>query len=73
MNQVSFDFELTDFEDATAQQLVSYRIGKKKNESEESVCLRIEKMVNSDKFKDEVRFMVCRWNKARIKLNLKPW
>lgn len=73
MHQSSFNFDLTDFEQATADQLVSYRIGRRKNESDESVGLRIEEMVNSEKLKLQVKVMVHRWNKTRMKLGLGPF
>lgn len=45
-------------------QLVSYKAATDKD---------VKRLVNCDKLKLEVKAMVHRWNKARIKLNLKPW
>ena len=73
MNQNSFNFPLSEFEQATIVQLVSYKIGKKPGESDESVDLRIAKKMNSQKFIDEVIGSCARWNNKRIDLGLKPW
>lgn len=76
MQQASFDaFEITlnEFEQATAEQLVSYKIAKGDKETDQQVKERIELMINSDKLKLEAIALVKRLNDKRIKLNLKPW
>ncbi len=71
--QLQLPILLTELQLATSDQLVSYRIGKKKNESDESVNARIEVMISSPKFIDEVIRKCEKWNDARGKLNLKEW
>lgn len=73
MIQPSFDFPLSAFEEATVEQLVSFKIKKGKKESTRSVNKRIKIMINSDKLKAEAIKLVNKWNKKRIKLGLKTW
>lgn len=73
MNQSSFDFALTDFEQATADTLICFKISKKEGESEIDLNARVEAKLNSDSFKNEVRALVQRWNKARVKSGLFPF
>lgn len=71
-DQLNLTF-LTEFELATIEQLVSYRIGKRKGETDDQVNTRIKKMVNCPKFID-VCIDKCKvWNENRIKLGLKPY
>ena len=71
--QVPFDFPLTDFEQATADTHICFKISKKEGESEEALNKRVNEKLESEPFKSEVRSMVHRWNKKRIKLGLKPF
>jgi hypothetical protein len=73
MSQTSFDFPLTEFEKATAEQLVSYKIAKSEKETDASVKRRISAMIKSDKLITEVKALVHKWNSKRIKLGLKPF
>ena len=73
MSQQTFDFPLTAFEKATAEQLVSYKISKGEKETDASVKRRIAKMIKSDKLITEVKDLVYKWNSKRIKLGLKPF
>lgn len=73
MIQSGFDFPLSDFEQVTAETHVLFKISKKDKETEEDVLIRVQKMLDSDKFKTEIKSMVERWNKARVKKGLKPF
>lgn len=73
MIQSGFDFPLTEFEQATAEQLVSYKIAKGKKETDASVKRRIQATIKSDKLITEVKALVHKWNSKRIKLGLKPF
>ena len=73
MKQNEIEFELTCFEQATAEMLVSYKISKKDKESKRGLANRIAAKVNSKELKAEARAMVHRWNMKRIKLGLKPF
>jgi hypothetical protein len=64
MIQDSFEFPLTIFEQATLEQLISYRC---RDEAD------IERLTSNPKNILDAWLSVERWNKARIKLNLKPW
>jgi hypothetical protein len=64
MSQNSFDFPLTNFEQITLEAQVSYKAVADKD---------IERLMNSDKLKSEVKAMVNRWNDNRIKKGLRPY
>jgi hypothetical protein len=64
MNQSSFEFPLTEFEQATLEQLISYRC---KDESD------VDRLMNDPKNILDARLSVERWNSKRVKLGLKPW
>jgi hypothetical protein len=67
MIQSSFDafrITLNDFEQATLQSQVSYKA---------STDNDVKRLLSCDKLKLEVKLMVEKWNKARIKLGLVPW
>lgn len=68
-----FETELTDFEQATVEQLVSYRIAQKDGETDEEVNARIEKLCQSEALKSEAMQLVAKWNKQRIDKGLKPF
>ena len=61
---------LTEFERATLEQLVSYKIAKKQNESDESVALRIEEKLHCPKLIHEAITLTKKWNLKRVKLKL---
>lgn len=71
--QSSFEFPLTDFEQATLEQLVSYKIGKNKNETDDSVNNRIEEMLKSEKLIAEAKVLVNKWATIRKQKSLKPY
>lgn len=71
--QLSFKEQLTEFEQATVEQLVSYRIAKKDGETGESVNARIEAMCSSDKLKAEAMVLVAKRNRIRKEKGLKPY
>lgn len=73
MNQVTFDFPLTAFEKATAEQLVSYKVKQFDKETDSQLKRRINKLVKSDSLIAEAKALVYKWNKKRIKLGLKPY
>lgn len=73
MKQAEMEFELTCFEQATAEMLVSYKIAKKDGETKKGLAKRIAEKVNSKDLKAEAIAMVHRWNKKRIKIGLKPF
>lgn len=73
MKQTNLDFPLTEFEKATAEMLVSYKIAKKDGETRKGLADRIADKLDSEPLKAEARAMVHRWNKKRIKLGLKPF
>ena len=64
MSQSNFDFPLTDFERITLEAQVSYKAATDKD---------IDRLMNSDKLKDQVRAMVNRWNNNRIEKGLRPY
>ena len=64
MNQSTFDFELTEFEQATLEAQVSYKA---------STDADVVRLLNSEKLKSEVKAMVHKWNTKRIKLGLMPF
>ena len=64
---------LTEFEKATIEQLVSFRIGKRKNESQASVEQRIDDMCRSKRMINEALGLVAKWDKQRIDKGLVPW
>ncbi len=64
MIQSGFDFPLTEFEQATLEQSISYKC---KDESD------IEKLMNDPVNILKAKEMVHKWNSKRIKLGLKPF
>ena len=64
MNQFDINFPLTDFEQITLEAQVSYKAATDKD---------IDRLMNCEKLKDQVRGMVNRWNNNRIKKGLKPY
>lgn len=62
MSQVSFSFPLTEFEQATLEQLVSYKC---KDESD------LDGLVNGPKNIDEAKRLVHKWQIIRKKKGLK--
>ncbi len=73
MSQHSFDFPLTELELATVEQLVSYKISRLKDESDEALCARIEVKCKSTKLIDEAKELCLKWNVIRNKKGLKPY
>ena len=71
--QLDINFPLTEFEQATADTLICFKISKKEGESCIDLNARVEAKLNSDSFKNEVRASVCKWNNARIKSGLIPF
>lgn len=69
----AFEITLNEFEQATAEQLVSYKISKGEKETDQEVKERINLMISSDKLKLEAIALVRKWNDQRLKLNLNPW
>lgn len=65
--------KLTDFEQATLEQLVSYKISKNKGESEESVQIRIKQATESESLIKECILLCIKWNRKRILLGLKMY
>ena len=62
--QSSFDFDLTDFEQATLEQLISYKC---KDESD------IDRLMNDPKNIAKAKELVNKWSLIRKKKNLKPY
>ena len=62
--QSSFDFNLTDFEQATLEQLISYKC---KDEGD------IERLMNDHKNITQAKSLVSKWLLIRKKKNLKPY
>jgi len=62
--QSSFDFPLTDFEQATLEQLISYKC---KDEGD------IERLINDPKNIKQAKDLVSKWSLIRKKKNLKPY
>ena len=55
---------MNSFEQATLEQLVSYKA---------STDADISRLMNSERLKSEVRAMVARWNINRVNSGLKPF
>ena len=62
--QLPFDFPLTDFEQATLEQLISYKC---KDEGD------IERLMNDPKNIIQAKALVNKWSLIRKKKNLKPY
>lgn len=62
--QSSFDFPLTDFEQATLEQLISYKC---KSEDD------IERLMNDPKNIKQAKVLVNKWSLIRKKKNLKTY
>jgi len=62
--QSSFDFPLTDFEQATLEQLISYKC---KDEDD------IERLMNDPKNIERAKELVTKWSIIRVKKKLKPY
>jgi len=62
--QLPFDFPLTDFEQATLEQLISYKC---KDEGD------IERLMNDPKNISHAKALVNKWSLIRKKKNLKPY
>jgi len=62
--QSSFDFPLTDFEQATLEQLISYKC---KDEDD------IERLMNDPKNIQRAKEFVNKWSIIRVKKKLKPY
>ena len=73
MNQVDFNFPLTEFELETAKAHVLFGVSKGTKESQGDFDKRVVKKLNSEKFEKEVRALVLKWGLNRIKLGLKPF
>lgn len=63
MKQSSFNFALTDFEQATLEQLISYKC---KDEAD------IERLMSEQKNIDEAKRLVHKWSVIRRDKGLKP-
>ena len=61
---LALDIPLTDFEQATLEQLVSFKAVKEKD---------IERLINDTSLQQEVIRMVASWDKQRIEKGLNPW
>lgn len=61
---------LTEFEQATLEQLVSYKIKKLDGESDKSIQDRINKEMKSESLIKECVLSCTRWNRNRILLGL---
>ncbi len=73
MSQYDFNFPLTDFELETAKAHVLFCTSKGAKESNDEFDIRVINKLNSDKFQQEVKVMVNRWNTARVKLGFIPF
>lgn len=62
--QSSFDFPLTDFEQSTLEQLISYKC---KDEGD------IERLMNDPKNIKQAKALVSKWSLIRKKKKLKPY
>ena len=62
--QLPFDFNLTDFEQATLEQLISYKC---KDEGD------IERLMNDPKNIKQAKALVSKWSLIRKKKKLKPY
>lgn len=62
--QSSFDFPLTDFEQATLEQLISYKC---KDEGD------IDRLMNDPKNIERAKQLVNKWSLIRKNKNLKPY
>lgn len=62
--QLPFDFPLTDFEQATLEQLISYKC---KDEGD------IERLINDPKNIKQAKALVSKWSLIRKKKKLKPY
>jgi hypothetical protein len=64
MSQFNIDFPLTGFEQITLEAQVSYKAASDTD---------IDRLMNCEKLKDQVRCMVNRWNNNRIEKGLQPY
>jgi hypothetical protein len=64
---------LTEFEQATCEQLVSCKMTKREKETDEQLNLRIEEKMQCPKFIDEAKALVVNWNKQREEKGLVLW
>ena len=64
MSQLTLNFPLNDFEQATLEQLISY---KAKTEDD------IERLMMSESLINKAKELVLKWNKTRIEIGLSPW
>jgi hypothetical protein len=64
---------LTAFEKATCEQLVSYKIARLDKETDEQLEARIEQKTSCPKLVDEAKAMVANWNNKREEMGLAIW
>ena len=62
--QLDLPYALTDFEQATLEQLISYKAATEED---------ITRLMSSDKLIGKVKSMCLRWNRKRIELGLKTF
>ncbi len=70
MSNEKLNLILSDFEKTTVEQLVSYKVAKNKNESDECLAERIQKLINSEALIKESVLLCLEWNRKRILLGL---